>query len=139
MTDPSRSALGSRRPRLRPWVRVTLALAGTAQVDDLAGRCLLVGTAGSALECEQFALATRLAQAGAGLAQTGGNPFTGSASTLGRRFGVSPRVALSARASVVRFPVLAVYAVERLPPFLPVLGKFIDEAGQGLNRHKGVS
>ncbi|UCC23987.1 MAG: hypothetical protein JSU98_09630 [Gemmatimonadales bacterium] len=114
MTDRSASALGLGRPRVWPWGRIALALAltipsaGAAQVDDLAGRCFLTGTAGSALECEQFALATRFAQAGAGLAQTGGNPFTGSASTLGRRFGVSPRVALSARASVTRFPVLAV-------------------------------
>ena len=77
---------------------------GVAQVDELAGRCVLVGTADAA-SCHQYALATQLVQSGLGLTHAGGNAFQGSVSTLGRRFGATPRVAVSVRGALTRFPV----------------------------------
>ena len=79
---------------------------GGAQVAELAGRCLQVGTLGGPTACQGAAVATRLAQAGVGLSLAGGNAFQGAASTLGRRFGASPRVAFAGRVGVTRFPVL---------------------------------
>lgn len=76
-----------------------------AQVDELAQRCVTAGTA-TATTCQQFAEATRLAQVGTGLSLAGGNTFQGAASTLGRRFGATPRVALSLRGALTRFPVM---------------------------------
>jgi len=88
---------------------VTLALppALDGQVREVADRCVSQGTAPTRALCEQFATAALLAQGGTGLAQAGGNAFTGAASTVGRRFGATPRVALSVRGGLTRFPVLS--------------------------------
>jgi hypothetical protein len=76
-----------------------------AQLPDLASRCVAAGT-GDAFNCQRYALGARLAHAGLGLALTGGNAFQGSTSTLGRRFGATPRVALSVRGAMTRFPTI---------------------------------
>lgn len=57
-----------------------------------------------ASECARAEALGRSALAGVGLAQAGPGTLVGSASTLGRRFGTTPRVALSVRGGLTRFP-----------------------------------
>lgn len=59
--------------------------------DGLAALCLSPAT------CLDAALAVEAIQGGVGLLASGGSELPGSTSTLGRRFGTTPRVALSAR------------------------------------------
>lgn len=80
------------------------AVPASAQTGELAQRCTGDPVAAIETRCQEVALAVEALQAGVGLALVGGNPITGGASTLGRRFGATPRLALSARAGVTRFP-----------------------------------
>src|SRR5690606_37409342 len=50
----------------------------------------------------EAALAFEAVRGGTGLAAAQGNPVPGSSSTLGRRLGTSPRIALSLRAGITR-------------------------------------
>lgn len=52
--------------------------------------------------CLEGALALRAARAGVGLAASLGSPVPGSSSTVGRRVGSSPRIAVSARGGLTR-------------------------------------
>ncbi len=74
---------------------VALAQAAEAQTarNRLGRRCLG--------PCVDAVLAVEAIQGGVGLALSGGNEFPGSSSTLGRRFGTTPRVAASARLGLV--------------------------------------
>ena len=95
--------------RLGLVVGALFALLGVApplqgQVPDLALACQ-GGTGPVSVECTELALTLQAAQAGVGLSASQGNPFTGGASTLGRRFGATPRVALSGRVGLTRFPI----------------------------------
>lgn len=103
MTDRARLPLAA--AALAALLTVPAARPVDAQLPDLASRCVAAGT-GDASSCQQYALGARLAQAGLGLALTGGNAFQGSTSTLGRRFGTTPRIALSVRGALTRFPVI---------------------------------
>lgn len=104
-----------RRPRWAGGMLALLAVLFTAllpgrvsgQMDEFLDRCtpttqLLLGL--TAPECQEVALLAQSVQAGVGLAQAGPGTFVGSASTLGRRFGSTPRVALSGRVGLTRFP-----------------------------------
>lgn len=53
--------------------------------------------------CAELQLAARALGTGLTLAQTGGSPLPGAASTLGRRFARTPRWALAARTGFTRF------------------------------------
>jgi hypothetical protein len=59
----------------------------------------------SAIYCPLTVAAIQTVQQGVGLAGAGGNAFVGSASTLGRRFGRVPRVALSGHLGFTRYSV----------------------------------
>ncbi len=72
--------------------------AGASQdVDRLAARCLVVASA-SATPCLEGAIAAQALLAQTGLLAGLGSEVAGSPSTLGRRVGSSPRIALSLRA-----------------------------------------
>lgn len=95
---------GSRRRRATTALGVVVALAtaspGAGQDRDrLRDRC--TGGGAPAGHCLDAALAVEAVTGGVGLALSGGNEFPGSASTLGRRFGTTPRVAASARFGLV--------------------------------------
>lgn len=91
-----------RRVLLVP-VLVTLALASagrpaTAQsLEELAQRCIASGA--SVGRCTELAVAARALQGEAGVLAGLGSEVSGSASTLGRRLGTTPRVAVGARAA----------------------------------------
>lgn len=72
-----------------------------AQVEELAARCGAGGISDPV--CGPLALAAQAMQGGIGLGAAGGNAFPGSGSTLGRRYGATPRVALSGRLGFNRF------------------------------------
>lgn len=54
-------------------------------------------------QCGELRLAARALSTGLTLAQTGGSPLPGAASTLGRRFATTPRWALAARTGFTSF------------------------------------
>lgn len=74
-------------------------VAGQEQVTGLAATC---GGAAAELRawCTEVALAAQGTQGAVGLAVTGGNPVPGSASTLGRRVGSTPRISVAARGTL---------------------------------------
>lgn len=82
--------------------------AASAQVEDLARDChgtsLALYPHPLAGPCGDGALLAQAAQAGVGLAQAGPGTLVGSSSTLGRRFGSTPRVVLSLRGGLTRVP-----------------------------------
>jgi hypothetical protein len=85
-----------------------LALAAAAPVDaqsrdDLTARCVDLGGGSAEAGCLAGALATEALLGGVGLALAGGSELPGSPSTIGRRFGASPRWALSGRAGLTQF------------------------------------
>lgn len=80
------------------------AAPAAAQVRELAQRCTGDPVAALEIRCQEGALAVQALQAGVGLSLAGGNPLPGGASTLGRRFGRTPRVALNTRVGLTRFP-----------------------------------
>lgn len=101
----SREGRSRRRGPRRPipgglalaWLALGLFPGGvSAQTgrDGLAARCA------DPAACLDAVLAVEAIQAGSALLLTGGSELPGSASTLGRRFGTTPRVALSARLAV---------------------------------------
>ncbi|HSG48493.1 MAG TPA: hypothetical protein VLA43_11810 [Longimicrobiales bacterium] len=95
--------------RGRPLTAAALLMAGAAapaaaQTRELAQRCTGDPVAAIEIRCQEAALAVEALQAGVGLALVGGNPLPGGASSLGRRFGRTPRVALNARVGLTRFP-----------------------------------
>jgi hypothetical protein len=59
--------------------------------------------ASSPLACQEGALAAEALLGGVGLALSGGSELPGSPSTLGRRYGTSPRWAFSGRVGLVQF------------------------------------
>ncbi|MDT8340421.1 MAG: hypothetical protein RQ751_02825 [Longimicrobiales bacterium] len=75
-----------------------------AQTDALARECSGGPDVPASVRCRELALVVQAVQAGAGLGLAGGAAPTGAASTLGRRFGRTPRLALSGKIGVVRFP-----------------------------------
>lgn len=85
---------------------IVVAPAGAQDRDRLRDRC--EGGGAPAGRCLDAALAVEAVTGGVGLALSGGNEFPGSASTLGRRFGTTPRVAASARLGLVDVGVPAI-------------------------------
>jgi hypothetical protein len=85
------------------WLLAATALvlgAGAAQaqsVEDLAQRCVTAGA--GATRCAELAVAARALQGGAGILAGLGSEVSGSAGTLGRRLGTTPRIAGGARAA----------------------------------------
>jgi len=81
------------------WVAaVLLPEPASAQQDDvtaLAGQCALSNTDDLRSPCLETVLAAQAAQGLIGLAASGGSELPGSSSTLGRRFGGTPRLAFS--------------------------------------------
>ncbi|HSW28340.1 MAG TPA: hypothetical protein VLH75_02495 [Longimicrobiales bacterium] len=77
------------------------ALAGSARAQNpteaLAARCADAG--GPVLRCSELAVTARALQGSAGLLAGLGSEVAGSAGTLGRRLGTTPRVAVGARAA----------------------------------------
>lgn len=103
---PSTLAVGSAVAAL-----VTALIAAPAAGQDrdrLRDRC--EGGGSPAGRCLDAALAVQAVTGGVGLALSGGNEFPGSASTLGRRFGTTPRVAAGARFGLVDVGVPAIDA-----------------------------
>lgn len=86
--------LSSRWPAALAAVSL-LAPAGAAAQQALADAC--VGAGGNALRCTEAAVAARAVQGHAGLMAGLGSEVPGSAGTLGRRLGATPRVAVSFR------------------------------------------
>ena len=105
MSDARR--VGRRGPKLRlsPVLIVLLLLSpvpSAAQgVEEVAAKC---ATANAALRpwCREVALGVQAIQGGVGLLASLGSEIPGTASTLGRRFGETPRVSLSGQFGVVR-------------------------------------
>jgi hypothetical protein len=81
----------------------------SAQLNELVGACigptLAVYPNATARPCAEAALLGQAAQGGVGLALAGPGTLVGSASTLGRRFGSTPRVVVSVRGGLTRFPI----------------------------------
>jgi hypothetical protein len=77
----------------------------TAQndVQALAARCRGSNAQLEAI-CREAAVAAQAGHAGVGLLAAGGAPVPGAASTIGRRFGGTPRFALSLRGNTARIP-----------------------------------
>jgi len=69
-------------------------------VSDLAGRC--VGAGGAETTCGELAVTARALQGHIGLMAGLGSEVSGSASTLGRRLGTAPRIAVGGRAAFAR-------------------------------------
>lgn len=91
---PSRTAAWG----LALWLLIAAPGGATAQTQRWDPPCDVAPT------CAQLELVGRAALGGVGLAQAGPGSLVGSASTLGRRFGRTPRVALSIRGGATRFP-----------------------------------
>jgi len=95
---------------LRGWSSALAGLLGLAGALSLSAPTAVVAQDGwerpclDPVPCEGSEALGRAALAGVGLAQAGPGTLVGSASTLGRRFGSTPRVALSVRGGVTRFP-----------------------------------
>jgi hypothetical protein len=70
----------------------------TAQGAELASRCPGAGQPGQL--CQRAAWAAAIMQPRAALVLAGGNPVQGTASTLGLRLGVTPRVSLTGRGTL---------------------------------------
>lgn len=95
----------------RASVLVGLLLTATAPLSaqsraELGERCAAAG--GTTLACRDAALAAEAVIGGVGLSLSGGNEFPGSASTLGHRFGTTPRVAGSFRLGLTDVAVPAI-------------------------------
>lgn len=71
--------------------------AAQTSVEDLAQRCADAG--GAVSRCTELAVAARALQGSTGILAGLGSEVPGSASTLGRRLGTTPRFALTARAA----------------------------------------
>ena len=89
---------------LRPFLVASLAwaaLAGDAlaqgATETLAARCASAGA--PALRCTELAVTARALQGSVGLLAGLGSEVSGSAGTLGRRLGATPRIAVGARAA----------------------------------------
>lgn len=96
--------------RIELGLAALLLLAGAApsaaqqSVEELTEACGgSPGTSVAAL-CANVALAAQALQAGVGWSHAGGAALTGSASTLGRRFGRTPRVGMTGELGLTRFP-----------------------------------
>jgi hypothetical protein len=85
---------------------------GQEDMDGLAARCALTGA--SQTRCTELALTARALQGHVGLLAGLGSEVSGSAGTLGRRLGATPRVSVGARAGFasVRLPDLADQGIE---------------------------
>jgi len=70
---------------------------GAQSLEELGQRCVAAGAA--AARCTELAVTARALQGDAGLLAGLGSEVSGSASTLGRRLGTTPRVAVGARAA----------------------------------------
>lgn len=86
------------------WAGFLAPAPAAAQVEELVATCAAAANASEAL-CRPAVLTTRALQAGVGLAAAGGNAFTGSGSTLGRRYGATPRIGISGALGFTRFPI----------------------------------
>lgn len=94
-----------RTPHLRrpaPWallasVMLPAALLGQTPVESLLARCVEGGQ--PVPQCTELAVTARALQGTAGLLAGLGSEVSGSATTLGRRLGTSPRIAVGARAA----------------------------------------
>ena len=91
------------RPGLLLPLLAVIALAPSVRpvraqsVDALGQRCVAAGA--PAIRCTELAVTARALQADAGLLAGLGSEVSGSAGTLGRRLGTTPRVAIEARAA----------------------------------------
>ncbi|MDP2959374.1 MAG: hypothetical protein Q8N53_23345 [Longimicrobiales bacterium] len=91
--------------RFRPSALLALAALGflsgpawaQSALEELASKCVQGGA--SVVRCTELSVTARSLQADAGLLAGLGSEVAGSASTLGRRLGTSPRIAASARAA----------------------------------------
>ena len=79
-----------------PLVSASPARAQSA-LEDLATRCVAGGSA--VIRCRELAVTARSLQGTVGVLSGLGSEVPGSAGTLGRRLGTSPRIAVSARAA----------------------------------------
>lgn len=70
--------------------------------EELADACVASGGAAAARACVDGALALQATRSGIGLAAAGGSGLPGTASTVGRRLGATPRLSLAFRASGTR-------------------------------------
>lgn len=95
--------------RLRPVAVALLALTAPLAGQDrsaLVERCAASGA--GAIACRDAAFGVEAVIGGVGSTLTGGNEFPGSASTLGFRFGTTPRVATSLRVGLADVSVPAI-------------------------------
>ncbi|HSM62294.1 MAG TPA: hypothetical protein VK849_15905 [Longimicrobiales bacterium] len=76
---------------------VVPAAASGQDVQDLASSCVASG--GAAMRCTELAVTARALQGHLGLMAGLGSEVSGSASTLGRRLGATPRISFGARAA----------------------------------------
>ncbi len=87
---------------------LAFARPASGQLNELVGACigptLAVYPNLTARPCAEAALLAQAAQGGVGLSLAGPGTLVGSASTLGRRFGSTPRIVLSVRGALTRFP-----------------------------------
>jgi hypothetical protein len=99
LTAHRRRGLRGSLPRLAVGLVLALGAAGpgVAQVDRDGLATLCEASGGATAPCLGVALGAEAIAGGAGLAFTLGNEFPGSASTLGKRFGTTPRVAAAVR------------------------------------------
>ena len=91
------------RPLVGALALTFAAAPASAQLtrSDMVGEC--VGSVPDlALPCVEGVLALEAVRGGVGIAASQGSPVPGSSSTLGRRLGLSPRIAFSTRASLSR-------------------------------------
>ena len=75
--------------------------------DELVARCTSLASTGLRAQCAALAQGAAIAQPRIGLAAAGGNPLSGSSSTLGMRMGATPRVAAELRLTGARLTVPA--------------------------------
>lgn len=73
------------------------ARASAQSVEEVAGRCVTAGA--SVARCTELAVAARALQGDASLMAGLGSEVSGSASTLGKRLGTTPRISVGARAA----------------------------------------
>lgn len=99
---------------------------------ELAARC--GDASGGAAWCAASAAAYEAVAAGMGLVASGGSEIPGTSSTLGRRRGLGPRLAVSARLNGARIPLPAVdpSSASRLPGLHSLVSSASLEAAVGL-------
>lgn len=118
------------------WLMLALpglaAPGGAQSVADLTSRCL--DASGGASWCAAGAAAYQAVAAGVGLAAAGGSEIPGTSSTLGRRRGLGPRMALSARFIGTRIPLpdLGHASASRLPGLRSLVSGASLDAAVGL-------